>query len=155
MREGLNRLRLAPAVTEPGRVAASLLLGPANPEKIGPEAPGNPEEPRGLTMVGATGFEPATTCTPSAASGSAPIAPSSTESQPLDSTERAMGERERSVALVARDRGEWTAPELRTVPVVSVMRALKALESGDSQEAQRFLRDALRAPDEDKEKAGR
>ena len=64
MREGLNRLRLAPAVTEPAPFAASLLLDPADPKREGPEVDGKPERLRGLQRVGATGFEPATTCTP-------------------------------------------------------------------------------------------
>ena len=67
-----------------------------------------------------------------------------------------MGEKGRSVAPVAQNRGEWTAPELRrTVPAASVMKALEALETGDSQEAQRVLRDALRAPDEETERGAR
>ena len=64
MREGLNRLHLAPTVTERDRLAASLLLDPADPKREGPEDRRKPEEPRGLQRVGATGFEPATTCTP-------------------------------------------------------------------------------------------
>ncbi len=65
MREGLNRLHLSPDVKETLPFAASLLLGPADPQREGPAASGNPVRRRGLQMVGATGFEPATTCTPS------------------------------------------------------------------------------------------
>jgi integrase len=64
MREGLNRLHLAPMVTDPGPLAAGLLLGPANPKGEGPDASRFPEGRQGLRTVGATGFEPATTCTP-------------------------------------------------------------------------------------------
>jgi len=64
MREGLNRLHLTPEVKESGPFAATLLLGPSDPQREGPAVSGNPERRRGLQMVGATGFEPATTCTP-------------------------------------------------------------------------------------------
>ncbi len=87
MREGLNRLHLAPLVTERGPFAASLLLGPADPEKEGPDASRNPEQRRGLQMVGATGFEPATTCTPTMTGGESPILTGRTESQGLGITE--------------------------------------------------------------------
>ena len=72
MREGLNRLRLSPKVTDSEGLAASLLLGPGHPKREGPEIAGKPERLRGLQMVGATGFEPATTCTPKMPSGAAP-----------------------------------------------------------------------------------
>jgi integrase len=70
MREGLNRLHLAPMVTDPDALAAGLLLGPADPKREGPGASRFPEGRQGLQTVGATGFEPATTCTPSGSGGS-------------------------------------------------------------------------------------
>ena len=45
--------------------AANLLLNSRGPKGEGPDATRFPEERQGLLEVGATGFEPATTCTPS------------------------------------------------------------------------------------------
>ncbi len=62
----LNRLHLTPEVKGPHSLAATLLLGPGNPKNEGPGAADFRQELRGLQMVGAAGFEPAPTCTPSA-----------------------------------------------------------------------------------------
>jgi len=81
LRRGLERLKLTggpvscrqPQPPSPdlpvngdsiGRTAPELRNG-ATTEKKDPGVGGNRQELRGLTMVGATGFEPATTCTPS------------------------------------------------------------------------------------------
>jgi hypothetical protein len=66
MRAGLNRLALglSPPPDQPP-FAATLLLGSASPKREGPDASRFPEGRQGLRTVGATGFEPATTCTPS------------------------------------------------------------------------------------------
>jgi integrase-like protein len=67
MRAGLNRLALGlPPPPELPPFAAALLLGSARPKREGPDATRFPEGRQGLRTVGATGFEPATTCTPSA-----------------------------------------------------------------------------------------
>ena len=55
----------SPTVNDPLQFAATLLLGRGRPKNEGPAALGNAEERRSLNLVGATGFEPATTCTPS------------------------------------------------------------------------------------------
>jgi len=66
MRAGLNRLALGlPPPPELPPFAATLLLGAASSKREGPDAIRKPEQRQGLQMVGATGFEPATTCTPS------------------------------------------------------------------------------------------
>lgn len=80
MRKGLNQLAfrtVAPASlqevppallaagAEPSPLAASLLLEGQSPKGEGPGAHGQVRETPGPSMVGATGFEPATTCTPS------------------------------------------------------------------------------------------
>ena len=54
MREALSRT-----------FAANLLPTGSNPKVEAPDAARFTEENRGLQLVGATGFEPATTCTPS------------------------------------------------------------------------------------------
>ena len=72
MRKGLNQLsfRSEPpgrtaAEAEASPLAASLLLESESPKSEGPGAHGQVRETPGPSMVGATGFEPATTCTPS------------------------------------------------------------------------------------------
>ena len=75
MRAGINRLRIealpemvveiAPETPELGGRAANLLLEDGSQKVEGPAAAGFPQKRRDLLLVGATGFEPATTCTPS------------------------------------------------------------------------------------------
>jgi len=65
MRAGLNRLDLRLPPPDSSRFAATLLLARGSPQREGPGAAAKREQLRGLQMVGATGFEPATTCTPS------------------------------------------------------------------------------------------
>jgi hypothetical protein len=65
MRAGLNRLELGIPPPDRARPTARLLRGGATPESEGPGAVANREQLRRLQMVGATGLEPATTCTPS------------------------------------------------------------------------------------------
>jgi integrase len=76
MRKGLNLLAFGPAVSgpveallaagaSPAPLAASLLLESRSPKGEGPGGPRETRESPGPSMVGATGFEPATTCTPS------------------------------------------------------------------------------------------
>jgi integrase len=71
MRRGLDRLTMEQVETPPDAPGPAPVLRVIEGEKgEGPEAVANREEPRGLQMVGATGFEPATTCTPSRCVGS-------------------------------------------------------------------------------------
>ncbi len=88
MRAGLNRLALGlPPPPEQPPFAATLLLGPASPKTEGPDATRFPEGRQGLRTVGATGFEPATTCTPTTNPTGAPDDTGRTDSQGLGITE--------------------------------------------------------------------
>jgi hypothetical protein len=65
--EGLVAAPVSPASAD-GKsefLCAPFVRTPENPQEEGPEADRFREQPRGLQRVGATGFEPATTCTPS------------------------------------------------------------------------------------------
>jgi excisionase family DNA binding protein len=93
LRRGLERLQLGAPAPKPtaGPEAPALALvvnssasrtapelrNVSKSEDEGPAVSGNPEHRRGLQMVGATGFEPATTCTPSAVTGRAGSVPTS------------------------------------------------------------------------------
>jgi len=66
MRRGLDRLTFEEEQAPPeGPGPAPVLRVIEGQKGEGPEAAHFREEPRGLQLVGATGFEPATTCTPS------------------------------------------------------------------------------------------
>jgi excisionase family DNA binding protein len=64
-------------------------------------------------VVGATGFEPATTCPQGPRPDFAPVAPGSIERQVGVSAALAMASEPLTLASIAPERGERTAPELR------------------------------------------